>query len=220
MPEFFTSRVERVCQECGKRIAPGDQYLYRPRVRFSIRCLECYNKSRQEWLTRKRNSKDNVQLMVEYLSDDPVSESDIQDIFGDRYLQILRTVMKNYNVVVGKEDDIAYYHISKDDDISEEDAFFSDLIFITFRCCLQDILSSADVILKDNQIVIKGISHQVCFDNFQPSDDTNPFVFHFYYDDGIYCGYQQAEEKLEDFFHLSLENSPALDIISKLMETG
>ena len=157
--------------------------------------------------------------MIEYLSEDPVSESDLQDIFGDRYLQILRSVVKKYNVIVEKEDGMVYYHISDDDSISEEDAFFSDLIFITFRCCLQDLLSSVEVQLYRNQIVIKGIPHQVCFDNFQPSDDSNPFIFHINYDGGIYCGYQQADEKIEDFFHLRLDYSPAMELISVLMET-
>ena len=58
MGALSRSRIQRVCEECGKVIIPGDLYLSRHTTRYKNRCEECYLKSRSKWEEDKESHSD------------------------------------------------------------------------------------------------------------------------------------------------------------------
>ena len=195
-----TTRIERVCEQCGKTIHPGELYLNRPRTKYPIRCQDCYNETYNQWSESVKDHRDKWDDLISLLRDGPITDDDIKKLTGNRYRAFVRQLYSSdLNISITKKDGVVYYELNED--MSDSDDSLDDLDYLTITSILNYLLIGTSYKIENNQIMISDQFYRISLKDDGYSQDD---IFIIDYDDCLLCGTSDRMTKFSDYFSVDV----------------
>lgn len=222
MGALSRSRIQRVCEECGKVIFPGDLYLSRYTTRYKIRCEECYLKSRSKWEEDKESHSDTINQLIDLLSKEKVSKSKMIELYGQRYLGLIRELKReNINIVDDFDNEtkeLVYYieqnHNSFDSvDVEELYDLFDEVMI---RHCVEELLVKNGFEVQKEHVKFGNQSGRLVIDNYPPETEYESDYHVLLLKGSITGGFGEARNSLVEKENLS--RLPEVILLKKLAE--
>jgi|GEM_PF-4834194 len=195
-----TTRIERVCEQCGKTIHPGELYLNRPRTKYPIRCQDCYNETYSLWKENVKNHRDKWDDLISLLREGPITDDDIKELTGNRYRSFVKQLYSSgLNISITKKDGVIYYELIEETDNSDD--LLDDLDYLTIISILNYLLIGTSYKIDNNQILISGRFYQISLKRGGYDQDG---LFIIDYDGCLLCGTSDNMAKFSDYFSVDI----------------
>ncbi len=194
------TRIERICEQCGKTIRPGELYLNRPHTHYAIRCQECYNKTYDQWKENVKNHRDKWTDLISLLKEGPITDKDIKDLVGNHYREYVKKLNSSgLNISIRKKNGIAYYKLIEGSKDSDE--LSDDLDYQTILSILNYLLIDTPYKFIDGQILISNEMYQLAL---KKNGDYQDGLFIVDYDGCFLCGTSDELIKFSDYFSVNI----------------
>lgn len=197
-----SSRIERVCEQCGKTIYPGELYLNRPRTNYPIRCQECYYTTYHQWEENVKNHRNKLDDLISLLQLGPISEIELKKLTGNRHREYIKKLTSLGNLSISKRDGQVYYEITAMDD-SDPDGLLDSLYSATIISILNYLLSNTGYNIRHGNITINNKSYHI---SMQTNSDSPEDSFIIRYDEILLCGISDNLTSFSDFFSIVIPN--------------